>query len=96
VVAFVVERVVGGADALDVHLLAETGTAGLDATLCEKSEVIVIADGVVDFESQRLLGMGVEIEEAIGSFAVDRKRIENVVAALDGEVGADGCGFAEG
>jgi len=41
----------------------------------------------VDFESQRLLGMGVEIEEAIGSFAVDRKRIENVVAALDGEVG---------
>ncbi len=96
VIALVVKRVVGGADALLEELLAVAGSRGFYAAAGEEAEVVMVADGVVDFEAQGLFSMGVEIKEAVGALAIDGERVEYMVAALDGEIDMEGCSLFEG
>lgn len=96
VVALVIEGLVGGSDALFEHFFAVAGGGGFDAGLSEQAEVVVVADGVVDFESEGLLGVVVEVEEAVGALAIGGEGVEDVVSALDSEVGGDGGGPLEG
>ena len=96
VIALVIEGVVGRADAFGVEGLTVTGGGAYDPGLVVDAELVVVADGVVDFEAEDLLSVVVEVKEAVGGLAVDTHGVEHVVSALDGEVGVEGGGFAEG
>ena len=96
VIALVVEGIMGGSDSLLKHLLAESWAACLKPALAEDAEMVVIPDGMVNLQPQGLLGVPVEIKEVVGSLAVHGEGIEDVVSALNGKVGLEGCRFAKG
>ena len=53
----------------------------------------MVAEGVVDLEAEVLLGFGVEVGKLRRAVVLGTPRgVEDVVAALDGEVGLDGPG----
>ncbi len=95
-VALVIKGVVGGAEAVDEHLLAVAGAGERYATADEDAELVMIADGVVDLEADGLLCVGVEVEEAVSLLPGDGHCIEDVIAALNDEVSANGGGLFEG
>jgi len=96
VVALVVEGVVELAEALLEEGFAVEGVGGVGATGGVDAKDIVVADGVVDLEAEVLLGLAIEIEELQGALLRDAEGVEDVVAAVDGEVGLDGAGLFEG
>jgi len=96
VIALVIKGVVGRAESLLKYLFAVAGASSLNAALGEDPEVVVVADGVMDLEAQGLFGMRVEVEEAVGSFAVHGEGIEDVITALDGEIGVQRGRLAKG
>ncbi len=96
VVALVVEGVVGGAEAVGEHLLAVVGVGGAGAAGGIDAEAVVVAEGVVDLEAEVLLGLAVLVEELGGAGLGHAEGVEDVVAALDDEVGGDLAGLAEG
>jgi hypothetical protein len=96
VVALVVERVVQLAEALLIELLAVERIVVRDAAGGIDAADIVIADGVIELQSKVLLGLVVEVEEHDGAPGRDSKRVKDVVAAVDSEVGLDGAGLLEG
>ncbi len=51
--------------------------------------MVVIADGVMHLEAESLFGVPVEIEEAVGPFAIHGQRVEHMVSALQDEVRLD-------
>ena len=55
----------------------------------------MIADGVVDLQAEVLLGLVVEVEEGKGALFGDAEGVEDVIAALDGEVGLESASFFE-
>ena len=89
--ALVVERVVRLAEALLEQLLAVERIILGDAAGRIDAADIVIADGVVQLQSEVLLGLVVEIEERNGALRRNGEGVEDVVAAVDGEVGLDRC-----
>lgn len=96
VVALVVKGVVGGAEAVGEEFFAVEGVGGGDAAGEVDAEDVVVADGVVDLETEVLLGFAVEVEEGEGALFGDGESVEDVVATVDGEVCLDGAGFLEG
>ena len=62
----------------------------------EDTEDVVVAERVVDFQAEILLGLGVEIVERAGSSCRHAESIEDMVTALNGEVRTQLAGAAHG
>lgn len=95
VVALVIERVISGAEKSLEHFLAIAGIGGADAGVDINAEAIVVAKSVIELKAEILLGLAVEVEEFCGASGRDAECIENMVAALDGEVCGNGAGVRE-
>jgi hypothetical protein len=87
--AFVVEGVVGLAEAIFVHFFAVAGIGGRGAAGGVDAEDVVIADDLMERHLERGLRFLVEVEDGVGAVAVDGDGVEDVVAAHDGEVGIE-------
>src|SRR5579871_1802445 len=96
VVAFVIEGVIGLAEAVFKELLAVERIVGRDAAGGVDAENVVIAYGVIDLQAEVLLYLTVKIEELESALFGDTESIKDMVAAIDGEIGFDGAGFIEG
>src|SRR5580658_2687419 len=97
VVAAMIKGIISArADAVYKHFFTVTGIAGRGAALGEDAVEVVIADGVVERDFYGVFGAVVEIEEHVGAGAAGAERVEDQIAAADGEIGL-GCGnFCEG
>ena len=96
VVGLVVEGVEGGAEAVLEEFLGVEGVRGGDAGGGVDAADVMVAEGVVDFEAEGLLGLVVELEEFEGAGFGDGEGVKDVVAALDGEVSVEGGGLGHG
>ncbi len=92
VMAFVIEGVVELAEALLEEFFAVEWVVLRDAAGGIDAEDVVVADGVVELQTEVLLGLVVEVEEGEGALFGNAEGVEDVVAAVDGEVGFDGAG----
>jgi len=93
--AFVIEGVVGLAYAVFIHFFGVARVGGSNAACGSNAEDVVIADGVVERHAERLLGGFVEVEDGVGTSAIDAERIEDMVTAHDREVGVERGDFME-
>jgi len=96
VVALVIEGVVQPAEALLEELLAVERVVLRDAARRVDAENVVIANRVIHLHAKILLGLVVKIEERQGTLLGHGERVEDVIAAVDGEVRFDRTGFLEG
>jgi hypothetical protein len=87
--AFVIEGVVGLAEAVFIHFLAVAGIGGGGATGSVDAEDVVIADDLMQRHLESGLRFLVEVEDDGGAVAVNGDRVEDVIATHNGEVGID-------
>jgi hypothetical protein len=87
-VALAIEgRVGAGANAIFEHFFGVEGIAGHVGAFVENAKDIVVADSVIERNLELRFGLLVEVEETFGAGTIDDERVENEVAAVDGEFG---------